>query len=99
MKKILMLLMAITVLLTFAACGEDNESKTEPTEHKHSYRSEVTTPATCEKEGVVTLTCDCGDSYTEKIYACPISFILGRWQTILPLGLSCFSPLTPPSAL
>ena len=69
MKKILMLLMAITVLLTFAACGEDNESKTEPTEHKHSYRSEVTTPATCEKEGVATLTCDCGDSYTEKIYA------------------------------
>lgn len=35
--------------------------------HMHSYTSEVTTAATCTKEGVKTYHCDCGDSYTETI--------------------------------
>lgn len=69
MKKILVFLMMVTVLLTFVACGKDDSTGTEPTEHKHSYSEEITTPATCEKEGVKTLTCACGDSYTERIYA------------------------------
>ena len=36
----------------------------------HSYTSEVTTEATCTKEGVMTYTCSaCGDTYTETIAA------------------------------
>ncbi len=37
--------------------------------HTHSYTSAVTTAATCEKKGVTTFTCSCGDSYTEDIAA------------------------------
>lgn len=33
------------------------------------FDSEVTTPAKCESEGVMTYTCDCGNSYTETIAA------------------------------
>ena len=67
MKKLLVLLLMITVLFTFAACGKDSATATEPTEHKHSYNEEITTPATCEESGVKTLTCSCGDTYTERI--------------------------------
>ncbi len=35
--------------------------------HEHDYKSEVTTPATHLKTGVMTYTCECGDSYTETI--------------------------------
>ena len=35
--------------------------------HSHSYTSSVTKPATCKEEGVMTYTCECGDSYTETI--------------------------------
>lgn len=35
--------------------------------HTHSYTGKVTTAATCTKEGVMTYTCSCGGSYTEKI--------------------------------
>ena len=38
-------------------------------EHIHSYTSEVTTPATCLTDGLMTYTCACGDSYTEAIPA------------------------------
>ena len=34
--------------------------------HVHSYREEVT-PSTCDKEGCITYTCDCGDKKTEVI--------------------------------
>ena len=34
--------------------------------HVHFY-SAKTTPATCDKEGVTTYTCSCGDSHSEKI--------------------------------
>ncbi|MBQ6890617.1 MAG: hypothetical protein IJN53_06365, partial [Oscillospiraceae bacterium] len=37
--------------------------------HTHSYSSKVTTAATCEKAGVKTFTCSCGDSYTQAIPA------------------------------
>ena len=37
---------------------------------EHNYVGEVTTPATCTEDGVMTYTCtDCGDSYTEVIPA------------------------------
>ena len=35
--------------------------------HTHSYTSKVTKQATCSAEGVMTYTCSCGGSYTEKI--------------------------------
>jgi hypothetical protein len=37
--------------------------------HEHVYSSEVTKPATCGKPGVMTYTCECGDTYTEEIPA------------------------------
>lgn len=54
---------------TCTACGS-KESKTLDklvAGHAHSYSGEVTTAATCSKEGVKTFTCSCGSSYTEKI--------------------------------
>lgn len=52
-------------------CGANNPNYKEkissvPT-HTHYYNSQVTTEATCAKEGVRTYTCSCGHSYTEKI--------------------------------
>lgn len=35
--------------------------------HKHDYKSGVTIPATHTSTGVMTYTCECGDSYTETI--------------------------------
>lgn len=35
--------------------------------HQHEYTSEITTPATHIAEGVMTYTCECGDTYTEAI--------------------------------
>ena len=37
--------------------------------HNHSYTSKITTAATCTKDGVMTYTCSCGNSYTEAIKA------------------------------
>lgn len=41
------------------------------TPHEHSYTSSITTPATCQTEGVLTYTCSCGDTYTEAISVDP----------------------------
>ena len=35
--------------------------------HMHRYKSKITVSATCDKSGVKTYTCPCGDSYTETI--------------------------------
>lgn len=35
--------------------------------YHHNYIASITTPATCEKDGVKTLTCSCGDTKTEAI--------------------------------
>ena len=35
--------------------------------HEHAYEGVVTTPATHTAEGLMTYTCECGDSYTEVI--------------------------------
>lgn len=34
--------------------------------HRHEYAS-AETPATCKEDGVITYTCECGDTYTETI--------------------------------
>ena len=39
----------------------------EDSAHKHEYTSEITIPATHTATGVMTYTCECGDSYTETI--------------------------------
>ena len=33
----------------------------------HNYTSQITTPATCTTDGLITYTCSCGHSYTETI--------------------------------
>lgn len=38
-------------------------------EHAHSYKSSVTTAATCTQSGLLTCKCDCGHTYTETIPA------------------------------
>ena len=42
--------------------------------HSHSYTEEVTKAATCTAEGVMTLTCSCGNSHTERIEKIPHSY-------------------------
>lgn len=44
--------------------SNNNESNV----HKHSYTQENTKEPTCDKKGVVTYTCVCGDTYTEETY-------------------------------
>ena len=51
-------------------CGHDDGSGSSG-DHTHSYNSTVTTPATCQTEGVLTYTCSCGDTYTEAISVDP----------------------------
>jgi len=51
--------------------------ETEPP-HTHNYSSKVTTSATCDKDGVKTFSCSCGDSYTEKIAATGHAW--GAWK-------------------
>lgn len=43
-------------------CGEKD-----PDYHKHDYVEEITKEPTCTEEGEKTYTCECGESYTEKI--------------------------------
>lgn len=57
-----------------AEANAETEVSTELTEtetevHEHMYVDEVTTVATCENDGVITFTCECGDSYTETVHA------------------------------
>ncbi|MBQ3147289.1 MAG: hypothetical protein IJN25_09915 [Clostridia bacterium] len=85
MKKILILLLTALLLLGLTACGEDGSETTGSTPeatkpHTHDYTGEVTTAATCDKEGVKTFTCACGDSYTEKIDATG-EHTWGNWKT------------------
>jgi len=67
MKKLLIISLITILILSLAACGEGNQNTAETTHHAHNYTA--TTTAFCEKEGVKTFTCSCGDSYTEKISA------------------------------
>lgn len=47
--------------------------------HTHKYSAKITTAATCEKAGVKTYTCSCGDSYTEPVPATGHTY--GEWVT------------------
>ncbi|MBR3692607.1 MAG: dockerin type I repeat-containing protein, partial [Clostridia bacterium] len=52
------------------ACDADcNECGATRTPADHDYNSAVTTAPTCTETGVMTYTCECGDSYTEEVAA------------------------------
>ena len=65
MNKLLFLIAAIAMSL-LVAVGAAFAFAPEP--HVHEYASE-TTEATCTVDGATVYTCECGDSYTEKIPA------------------------------
>ena len=55
-KTVLCLILAAFLVIALYGCG-----------HEHAYVSETTLEATCEAEGTLTYTCECGESYTEAI--------------------------------
>ncbi len=72
-------LLCILALLLLTACGEQTDQnettryETQSTnnttqQHTHQY-SRQTVEATCTQDGVITYTCDCGDTYEEPIKA------------------------------
>lgn len=76
MRKLLTILLALSMLLCLVACSQNDTTpptaaeSTQPTEaHQHNYTSKVTSAATCSADGIMTFDCSCGDSYTEKIAA------------------------------
>lgn len=64
MKKVIFVLLLVAVLIgSFVSCKE------EPA-HEHTWDAgKITTPATCEADGVKTYTCECGETKTEAIPA------------------------------
>lgn len=42
----------------------EKPADTNPT-HEHKYTADLTTDPTCTEEGIMTYTCECGDTYTE----------------------------------
>ena len=46
--------------------------------HEHSYTSEITKEATCTENGMITYTCECGDTYTEEIPM--VDHTEGEWE-------------------
>ena len=86
MKKILTLLLALSMLFILTACGcskEDTENTTPTTEgvHTHSYSS-TEKAATCTEKGLETFTCSCGHTYTEELPATGHAW--GDWETETP---------------
>lgn len=85
-RKFLKLIVALVALfllgasaLMLASCNKD--------EHVHSYKSSVTTPATCSNPGVETFTCSCGAAYTQIIPATNDH----AWEKIKVYANSCES--------
>jgi len=78
---IILILAAILVYMIVMRQGNSSEtidntipvetSTPEPTEapHEHVYTETINTEATCTTDGLKTLTCECGDTYTEPIIA------------------------------
>ena len=85
-RKFLKLIVALVALfllgasaLMLASCNKD--------EHVHSYKSSVTTPATCSNPGVETFTCSCGLTYTQIIPATGEH----SWEKVKEYPASCES--------
>ncbi len=63
LKVLLVLALALVTVLALVACGGDKKKNCE-----HTYDEAITTPATCQAEGIKTFTCSqCGNQYTETI--------------------------------
>ena len=59
---------ATATVYTCLTCGVTREEKTE--EHTHVFdETEITLVATCEKDGIKTLKCSCGEAVTETLSA------------------------------
>lgn len=59
---------ATAILYTCITCGATREENAE--EHTHVFdETEITQAATCEKEGIKTLRCSCGETITEALSA------------------------------
>ena len=59
-KRVVLSILAVLCMgILFTACGGE--------EHTHKYTE--TTTVTCTENGLITYTCDCGDTYTEEIPA------------------------------
>lgn len=56
-------------LHTCSVCGYEYKDNIIEPLHTHSYTSEITKAATCTEDGIITYTCECGESYTEAIPA------------------------------
>ena len=83
MKKVLIFFLALTLLISLAACGSANNDTSAPEEtaaHTHSYTAKVTAEAACDTDGSQTYTCSCGDTYTEKIAATGHTW--GEWYPV-----------------
>ena len=51
------------------------EPMTAPATHEHTYTAVITKEATCSENGIITLTCSCGDSRTESTEKLPHTFV------------------------
>ncbi len=68
MKRWMILLVSLLLMLCLTACLEEN-MEASGQGHAHSYTESVTKEAGCKTKGEKTLTCECGDSYTQVIPA------------------------------
>ncbi len=68
MKRWMILLVTLLLMLCLTACLEEN-MEASGQGHAHSYTESVTKEAGCKTKGEKTLTCECGDSYTQVIPA------------------------------
>ena len=48
--------------------GSTEVTTNEVATHEHVYTQEITKEPTCDEKGIITYTCDCGDTYTEEPY-------------------------------
>ena len=69
-------------------CGTEDPNYVPP--HEHVYAEKVTTPATCTTTGVITLTCECGHSYTRTTEALGHTIVTqaGKAATTTATGLT-----------
>ena len=56
-------------------CGEKDPAYIPP--HVHHHESEQTKAPSCTEKGVMTFTCECGDSYTEELEMLPHDYVDG----------------------
>lgn len=63
-----------------SVCKQKETAIIEKIPHTHTHDEEVTTKPACEKKGVKSFNCVCGDSYTEEILLQDISGVIGAFR-------------------